>query len=76
VGKARPVAEADRLLTPAEAAAELGVGVKALTLWSDRGGIGAVRTPGGHRRYKAAEVAKLRRKRERARKARAAAGAR
>jgi excisionase family DNA binding protein len=63
----QPPPEIDRLLTPAEAAAELGVGVRALSVWESAGKIPAVKTPGGHRRYRPADVARLKRKRERAR---------
>lgn len=66
----RAVPEEDRLLTRAEAAAELGIGVQSVTRWAEAGKLTAVRTPGGHRRYRAADVARL--KRKRARKAEAA----
>ena len=69
--KARPPAEGEPLLTPGQAAAELKVGVQTLTRWEAEGKIGAVRTIGGHRRYGAAEVARLKLRRERARAARA-----
>jgi excisionase family DNA binding protein len=57
----KPVSEppgdgADRLMTPAEAAALLGLDPKAIVRWADRGLIAAVRTLGGHRRYLAAEL--------------------
>jgi excisionase family DNA binding protein len=66
--------EADRVLTPGEAAAELGIGVQALRYWAKTGKIRALRTAGGHRRYRAADVARLKRKREKAAKAKQAAG--
>jgi excisionase family DNA binding protein len=70
VRKVQPLPAEDRLLTPAEAAAELGIGVQALRRREAAGKIAPLRTIGGHRRYRAADVAKL--KRKRARKARAA----
>jgi excisionase family DNA binding protein len=68
----QPPPKEDRLMTPAEAAAELKVGVRALSIWESEGKIPAVKTPGGHRRYRPADVARLKRKRERARKAKTA----
>jgi excisionase family DNA binding protein len=47
------------LLTPAEAAAVLHVDANTLARWSKAGKLSAVRTPGGHRRYLASEVARL-----------------
>lgn len=52
------------LLTPAEAASVLGVDANTLARWSRAGRLSAVRTPGGHRRYLASEVARLRRESE------------
>src|ERR1019366_2364596 len=66
VRKARPPAEGEPLLTPGQAAAELKVGVQTLTRWEAEGKSGAVRTIGGHRRYGAAEVARLKLRRGRA----------
>ena len=66
----QPLPEADRLLTPAEASAELGIGVQALRNLAKAGKIAPLRTVGGHRRYRAAEVARLKRKRARKAKAR------
>jgi excisionase family DNA binding protein len=53
-------AVSDRLLTPAHAAAALGVAPRTVARWSDAGRLGAVRTPGGHRRYRAEDVIDLR----------------
>lgn len=55
-GDASPVGE---LLTPGEAAAQLRVHRATLVRWADRDGLTAVKTPGGHRRYVAAEVRAL-----------------
>lgn len=70
----RALPEADRVLTPGEAAAELGIGVQALRYWAKTGKIRALRTAGGHRRYRAADVARLKRKREKTAKAKRQGG--
>jgi excisionase family DNA binding protein len=46
-------------MTPAEVAALLHVDANTLARWSKKGKLTAVRTPGGHRRYLASEVARL-----------------
>lgn len=46
----------EALLTPAEVAALFRVDPKTVRKWAINKKIGAIRTPGGHRRYKAAEV--------------------
>ncbi|WP_329248020.1 helix-turn-helix domain-containing protein [Actinoallomurus sp. NBC_01490] len=47
----------DDLLTPREAARLLGVGVPTLGWWARIGALkSAVRTPGGHRRYRRTDV--------------------
>lgn len=48
--------DADALLTPAEVAAMFRVAPKTVTRWAKAGKLGAVRTLGGHRRYRAREV--------------------
>lgn len=53
------VAEDAGLMTPAEVAAAFKVDPKTVTRWAKAGKITAMRTLGGHRRYHAAEVAKL-----------------
>ena len=58
------------LLTPAEAAAVLHVDANTLARWSKAGKLSAVRTPGGHRRYLASEVARLVRRPDRSEEAR------
>ena len=57
--RTKPVAESDRLLTPAETAEILGVDPKTLVRWLDKGWLSAIRTPGNHRRYREAEVRAL-----------------
>lgn len=44
------------LLTPGEVAEILRVDPKTVTRWANQGRLGSIRTPGGHRRYKAIEV--------------------
>jgi len=56
VASPRPAAA---LLTPAQAAARLGVTPRTLARWADAGRLVGVRTPGGHRRYPAAAVRDL-----------------
>ena len=46
----------NELLTPAEVAQMFRVSPKTVTRWSRAGRISAVRTLGGHRRYRADEV--------------------
>ena len=44
------------LLTSAEVAHRLGVGTTAVKRWTDHGLLPCVRTPGGHRRYRALDI--------------------
>lgn len=46
----------EALLTPKQVAALFGVDPKTVTRWAQAGKIGCVITPGGHRRYRSAEV--------------------
>ena len=46
----------DALLTPAEVAALFRVNPKTVTRWARSGKIAAIRTLGGHRRFRASEV--------------------
>ena len=46
----------DRLLTPSEVARMFRVDPKTVNRWANRGRISSLRTPGGHRRYREAEV--------------------
>ena len=45
-----------RLLTPAEVAALFRVDPKTVTRWAQQGKLHSIRTLGGHRRYREAEV--------------------
>jgi excisionase family DNA binding protein len=49
----------ERLLTPAEVAAMFSVDPKTVARWAMAGKISAVRTLGGHRRYRESEVIEL-----------------
>lgn len=49
----------DILLTPGQVAEALNVGVDTVRRWAQDGKLSAVRTPGGHYRYRASEVEKL-----------------
>lgn len=46
----------NRLLTPAEVAAMFRVDPKTVTRWAKAGKLTAIRTLGGHRRYRESEV--------------------
>ncbi|MGD9527214.1 BldC family transcriptional regulator [Pseudonocardia sp.] len=52
-------APGDRLLTPGEVAALFGVDPRTVARWATSGRIGALRTPGGHRRYRESDVRRL-----------------
>ncbi|WP_020501152.1 BldC family transcriptional regulator [Sciscionella marina] len=49
----------ERLLTPGEVATLFRVDPKTVTRWATAGRIGSIRTPGGHRRFREAEVQSL-----------------
>lgn len=51
--------EMEALLTPGEVAALFHVDPKTVTRWANAGELSPVRTPGGHRRYRAAEIRAL-----------------
>lgn len=53
-------ATGDVLMTPAEVAALFRVSPKTVARWSRSGRLTAIRTLGGHRRFKQAEVESLR----------------
>jgi excisionase family DNA binding protein len=46
----------ERLLTPGEVALIFRVDPKTVTRWAAAGGIGCIRTPGGHRRFRESDV--------------------
>ena len=48
-----------KLLTPKKAAEMMGVTTSCLFLWEQAGKISAIKTVGGHRRYKIDELNKL-----------------
>ena len=52
-------AESDPLLTPSEVASMFRVDPKTVTRWAKAGKLSAVRTLGGHRRYREQEVREL-----------------
>ncbi len=54
-----PTPEAEALLTPAEVAAMFRVDPKTVTRWAKAGKLSAIRTLGGHRRYRESEVRAL-----------------
>ena len=51
--------EPEPLLTPAEVAQWFRVDPKTVTRWAQAGRLTSIRTPGGHRRYREAEVRAL-----------------
>lgn len=56
----RPELEPEnRFLTPAEVAAMFRVDPKTVARWAKAGRLTSIRTPGGHRRYREAEVRTL-----------------
>lgn len=55
---ARP-ADVETLLTPAEVATMFRVDPKTVTRWAKAGKLTSIRTLGGHRRYREAEVRQL-----------------
>ena len=48
----------ERLLTPSEVAALFRVNPKTVTRWARAGKLTAIRTLGGHRRFRASEIQK------------------
>ena len=58
-GEITDTAGDDRWLKPAEVASMFRVDPKTVTRWAANGKIGAIRTPGGHRRFKESEIRAL-----------------
>lgn len=56
---ARHSSDTEALLTPSEVAALFRVDPKTVTRWAQAGKISAIRTLGGHRRYRESEVREL-----------------
>ena len=54
-----PAPEPEQLLTPSEVAAMFRVNPKTVTRWARAGKISAIRTLGGHRRFRASEIRKF-----------------
>ncbi len=54
-----PSPDSETLLTPAEVAALFRVDPKTVTRWAKAGKISSIRTLGGHRRFREAEVREL-----------------
>lgn len=54
-----PLSTQENLLTPAEVAALFRVDPKTVTRWAKAGKLTAIKTLGGHRRYKESEVRTL-----------------
>lgn len=50
------VEEQDNLLTPTEVAAQFRVTPKTVTRWARQGKVSAIRTLGGHRRFRESEI--------------------
>jgi excisionase family DNA binding protein len=53
------MAENELLLTPSEVAAMFRVNPKTVTRWARAGKISAIRTLGGHRRFRASEIGRF-----------------
>jgi excisionase family DNA binding protein len=49
----------DRLLTPGEVARLFRVDPKTVTRWASTGRVQSIRTPGGHRRFREADIQEL-----------------
>jgi excisionase family DNA binding protein len=49
----------ERLLTTGEVALMFRVDPKTVTRWASSGRVGSIRTPGGHRRFREAEINRL-----------------
>lgn len=49
----------EKMLTPGEVAAMFGVNSQTLARWARTGKVPSIKTPGGHRRYREAEIRAL-----------------
>ena len=49
----------EKLLKPKQVAEMLNVSIQTLVEWERKGELKAIRTPGGHRRYKSEEIEKI-----------------
>lgn len=58
-GGNRSESEHDELLTPGQVAELFGVDPKTVTRWATAGKLSALRTLGGHRRYRRSEVERM-----------------
>jgi excisionase family DNA binding protein len=58
-GNVKTVDNGEKLLTPAEVAAMFRVDPKTVTRWAKAGKLSSIRTLGGHRRYREAEIRSL-----------------
>lgn len=58
-GGSRDASEQDELLTPGQVAELFGVDPKTVTRWATAGKLSALRTLGGHRRYRRSEVERV-----------------
>lgn len=56
MGDVNEIPEVDTLLTPSEVAALFRVNPKTVTRWARSGKLTAIRTLGGHRRFKSSEI--------------------
>ena len=54
-----PAPEPEQLLTPSEVAAMFRVNPKTVSRWARTGKISAVRTLGGHRRFRASDIRRV-----------------
>jgi excisionase family DNA binding protein len=59
VNRDRMPGETEALMTPAEVAGAFRVDPKTVTRWAKAGRLTAIRTPGGHRRYRESEIRAL-----------------
>lgn len=57
--KRKPIGDFEELLTPAEVAHLFRVDAKTVTRWARAGKLSAIKTLGGHRRYRRTEVERL-----------------